>query len=48
MLLPCWLGTRGYVGLSEVRFRQLVLGLLTASGLALLSSALPNLWTRYG
>jgi hypothetical protein len=32
MLLPTWLGTRLYIGISEARFRQLVLGLLTLSG----------------
>jgi uncharacterized membrane protein YfcA len=46
MLLPTLLGTRLYIGISEARFRQIVLGLLTASGLALLSSALPALWGR--
>jgi uncharacterized protein len=46
MLLPTLLGTRLYIGISEARFRQIVLGLLTASGLALLSSALPALWSR--
>lgn len=38
MLLPTWLGTRVYVGISEARFRQLVLGLLTLSGAAMLVS----------
>lgn len=43
MLIPTLLGTRVYVGLSESGFRRLVLGLLTASGLALLASGLPRL-----
>jgi len=46
MLLPTLLGARLYAGISEARFRQLVLGLLTASGIALLASALPNLLQR--
>lgn len=43
MLLPTWLGTRLYIGISEARFRQLVLGLLTLSGCAMLAAALPQL-----
>ncbi|MFT4193287.1 sulfite exporter TauE/SafE family protein [Ottowia sp.] len=43
MLVPTLLGTRLYIGISEARFRQIVLGLLTASGAALLASALPGL-----
>lgn len=43
MLIPTLLGTRIYRGLSEVRFRRLVLGLLTLSGIALLASAAPKL-----
>lgn len=39
ILLPTLLGARLYHGLSEARFRQVVLGLLTVSGLALLGSA---------
>ena len=46
MLLPTLFGTRIYAGLSEARFRQVVLVLLTASGLALLASALPKLCAR--
>lgn len=45
MLIPALLGTRIYVGLSETGFRKLVLGLLTLSGLVLLSSGLPKLLT---
>lgn len=43
MLIPTLLGTRVYVGLSETGFRRLVLGLLTVSGIVLLSSGLPRL-----
>jgi len=43
MLLPTFLGTRLYIGISDIRFRQIVLSLLTASGFALLASALPML-----
>nr|WP_284616618.1 sulfite exporter TauE/SafE family protein [Rubrivivax pictus] len=43
LLLPAWLGTRVYVGISDATFRTIVLGLLTASGLALLAAALPRL-----
>ncbi|MFY3549417.1 sulfite exporter TauE/SafE family protein [Achromobacter insolitus] len=46
MLVPTLLGARLYIGISEARFRQIVLGLLTASGLALLASALPRLLER--
>jgi hypothetical protein len=41
MLVPTVLGNRLYVGLSEAAFRRLVLGLLTASGVALLVSSIP-------
>ncbi|MFT4192540.1 MAG: sulfite exporter TauE/SafE family protein [Comamonas sp.] len=43
MLIPTFLGTRLYIGISDLRFRQIVLGLLTASGIALLASSLPVL-----
>jgi uncharacterized membrane protein YfcA len=46
MLVPTLIGTRVYVGMSEARFRQIVLSLLTVSGVALLASALPALWRR--
>lgn len=46
MLVPTLLGTRLYIGISEARFRQIVLGLLTVSGLAMLASALPRLLAR--
>jgi len=43
MLIPTFLGARVYIGISDIRFRQIVLSLLTASGMALLASALPAL-----
>ena len=43
ILAPVLLGARTYRGLSEQAFRQVVLGLLTASGVALLVSAGPQL-----
>ncbi|KAG1380184.1 hypothetical protein G6F60_015210 [Rhizopus arrhizus] len=46
MLVPALRGARGYLGISEARFRQIVLGLLTASGLALLASSVPRLLER--
>lgn len=46
MLIPVLLGARVYIGLSEAAFRRVVLWLLTASGVALLVSALPVLLRR--
>ena len=46
MLIPVLLGARVYTGISPVVFRRVVLGLLTASGVALLAGSLPALWTR--
>lgn len=46
MLVPVLLGAKLYIGISEARFRQIVLGLLTASGVALLASAVPRLLER--
>ncbi|MCY1525309.1 hypothetical protein D9M68_602850 [compost metagenome] len=43
MLVPTLWGTRVYVGISDMAFRRIVLGLLTASGVALLASAVPKL-----
>lgn len=43
MLIPTLIGTRMYIGISEARFRQIVLGLLTLSGVAMLASSLPQL-----
>lgn len=42
MLIPWWLGSRVYIGISENTFRRVVLGLLTLSGIAMLASSLPN------
>lgn len=47
MLVPTLLGTRLYIGISEARFRQIVLGLITLSGVFMLSYALPLLIKRY-
>ncbi|WP_137919893.1 sulfite exporter TauE/SafE family protein [Hydrogenophaga sp. 2FB] len=43
LLVPVLLGARVYVGLSEAAFRQLVLTLLSLSGVAMLVSAVPRL-----
>ena len=43
MLVPAWLGTRVYTGISDAAFRRVVLGLLTLSGIALLAASLPRL-----
>ena len=40
------LGARLYVGISDATFRQIVLGLLTVSGVMLLASSLPTLLQR--
>lgn len=48
MLVPTLLGTRLYIGISEARFRQIVLGLLTVSGMALLASSIPRLLAQPG
>ncbi|MBO9649841.1 MAG: sulfite exporter TauE/SafE family protein [Variovorax sp.] len=46
VLVPVLLGARLYVGISDVAFRQVVLSLLTASGIALLASSVPVLLAR--
>lgn len=43
LLLPALLGMRVYVGISPLAFRNLLLGLLTLSGLAMLAHSLPRL-----
>lgn len=43
VLVPVLVGSRLYIGLSDLAFRRIVLTLLTLSGLALLSSSLPRL-----
>lgn len=45
--VPVLLGARLYVGISEAAFRKLVLGLLTASGVAMLASAVPAVLRRF-
>ena len=45
-LIPGRLGAKLYLGISELAFRQVVLGLLTFSGVALLVSAAPVLLAR--
>jgi uncharacterized membrane protein YfcA len=47
VLVPVLLGTRVYLGISDLTFRRVVLGLLTASGVALLVSSLPVLLARW-
>lgn len=46
VLVPVLLGARLYVGISDAAFRQIVLGLLTVSGVMLLASSLPSLLQR--
>lgn len=46
VLVPVLLGARFYIGMSDAAFRQLVLALLTASGVALLVGSLPALLSR--
>jgi uncharacterized membrane protein YfcA len=43
LLIPALLGARVYVGLSEAAFRDLVLSLLSLSGLAMLAASVPKL-----
>ena len=46
MLVPTLLGARLYIGISEAAFRKIVLGLLTASGVAMLVASVPRLLMR--
>ena len=46
MLIPSLLGARLYTRLSDINFRRIVLGLLTASGVALLAASVPALLAR--
>jgi uncharacterized protein len=46
MLVPSLLGARMYARISQARFRTVLLGLLTLSGVALLAAALPVLIRR--
>lgn len=41
MLVPWWLGSKVYTGISGLAFRRVVLGLLALSGVAMLVSSLP-------
>ena len=43
LLVPALIGMRVYLGISPLVFRNVVLGLLTASGLAMLASVLPGM-----
>ncbi|MWL90955.1 MULTISPECIES: sulfite exporter TauE/SafE family protein [unclassified Cupriavidus] len=43
MLIPTLIGTRVYIGISEVTFRRIVLTLLSASGVAMLVASVPKL-----
>ena len=46
VLIPVLLGARMYVGISEVTFRKVILGLLFLSGIALVVSTVPVLLAR--
>ena len=48
MLVPVLLGARLYHGISDARFRQIVLGMLTLSGVAMLVASLPKVLARLG
>lgn len=42
MLIPTLIGTRVYIGISDVAFRRIVLTLLTCSGVAMLVASVPR------
>jgi uncharacterized protein len=46
IILPSLAGRKIYLGISELGFRRVVLGLLTAAGVAMLGSTLPVLLSR--
>lgn len=46
LLLPALAGMKVYVGISPQAFRNIVLGLLTASGIAMLANSVPQLLSR--
>jgi len=46
LVLPALLGMKVYLGISPLAFRNIVLSLLTASGIAMLSYAVPRLLAR--
>jgi uncharacterized membrane protein YfcA len=47
VVIPSVLGRRLYLGISESGFRKVVLGLLTAAGVAMLASSVPVLLARW-
>jgi uncharacterized protein len=47
MLIPWWIGSRVYIGISEAAFRRVVLGLLTITGAGMLISSLPKVLSLY-
>jgi uncharacterized protein len=47
VLIPVLLGARVYLGISELTFRKVLLGLLSLSGVALLASSAPLLLARW-
>jgi uncharacterized protein len=47
MVVPAVLGMRLYRGMSDAAFRQLILVMLSLSGVAMLASAVPQLWAVY-
>lgn len=46
MIIPTVFGTRLYIGISETTFRRIILSLLFLSGVALLTSSLPQVLSR--
>jgi uncharacterized membrane protein YfcA len=42
MLIPWWLGSRHYLGISEATYRNVVLGFLTFAGVGMVVSSLPT------
>lgn len=46
MIIPTVFGTRLYIGISEIAFRRIILSLLFLSGVALLTSSLPQVVAR--
>jgi hypothetical protein len=42
MLIPWWLGSRLYLGISEATYRNVVLGFLTFAGVGMVVSSLPT------
>lgn len=48
VFVPVLMGSKLYLGVSEITFRKIVLGLLTASGFALLLASAPVLLKRLG